>query len=184
MDCLGKREQGKATICFGFLFCKPIITCRAQWAPCLAHTWKQNSGLGSGHGTIDTSPDTAFPIEMQTSVDMAPVSAPVFRNAFLGSTRSFFFSPSAVNAVLTVSYIIWWHQRKHSSGCRLGRSCHLWQICDKLHFSTLFILSDEGPTLGKTTWPSLDGNGAMSHWTAIASALRGGDLWSLSNPSL
>lgn len=93
MDCLGKREQGKATICFGFLFCKPIITCRAQWAPCLAHTWKQNSGLGSGHGTIDTSPDTAFPIEMQTSVDMAPVSAPVFRNAFLGSTRSFFFFP-------------------------------------------------------------------------------------------
>lgn len=95
-----------------------------------------------------------------------------------------FFSPSAVNAVLTVSYIIWWHQRKHSYGCRLGRSCHLWQICDKLYFSTIFILSDEGPTLGKTTWPSLDGNGAMSHWTAIASALRGGDLWSLSNPSL
>lgn len=45
-----------------------------------------------------------------------------------------FFPSSAVNAVLTVSYIIWWHQRKHSYGCRLGRSRHLWQICDKLHF--------------------------------------------------
>lgn len=95
-----------------------------------------------------------------------------------------FFPSSAVNAVLTVSYIIWWHQRKHSYGCRLGRSRHLWQICDKLHFSAIFILSDEGSTLGKRTWTSLDGNGAMSHWTAIASALRGGDLWSLTNPSL
>lgn len=59
MYWLGKWEQGESTICFGPLFWKLVIICRAQWALCLAHTWKQDSGLDSGNGDIYTSPDTA-----------------------------------------------------------------------------------------------------------------------------
>lgn len=109
---------------------------------------------------------------------------PCFCNIILGSTDFFFFLlplSTLFQQWVILSGDIRGSKVKYVS---LSGIIHLQQICDKLHFSAIFILSDEVSIVWTdTTGPHLMVMVLCLIKAAVTSVLEGKNQWSLSHPS-